>query len=351
MSFAILGLGTALPAKRIAQDRAASLTSLVSGHDEVQAHRLAELYRGTGIDHRHLAILEQYEAVLAMGRSKGPTTRWRMERYEEAIRPLALRASREALDRSGLAPGTITHLVTVSCTGFSAPGMDIALIQGLGLDRAVQRTHVGFMGCHGALNGLRVARALAEADPSARVLLCAAELCSLHFQFGWDVGQAIANALFADGAAALVGASVEASGWTVAASGSYLTPDTEDAMTWKVGDLGFEMTLSPKAPGLIREHLPPWLEGWLGRRGLETADIGSWAIHPGGPRILDAVAGALELDEPAVGDSREVLASCGNMSSPTVLFILDRLRRRGAELPCVALAFGPGLAIEAALFA
>jgi predicted naringenin-chalcone synthase len=208
------------------------------------------------------------------------------------------------------------------------------------------------MGCHGALNGLRVARAFLDADPSACVLLCALELCSLHHQYGWDVGTIVANALFADGAAAVVAV---ASGNTrpgrfrLLASGSVVADDSEDAMTWRIGDHGFRMTLSPQIPELIGLHLRPWLEGWLAHHGLDFAAIGSWAVHPGGPRILSAVGEAIGLDSADLETSQRVLADHGNMSSPTILFILDRIRRSGAGRPCLALAFGPGLAVEAAL--
>ena len=181
----------------------------------------------------------------------------------------------------------------------------------------------------------------------------AAELCSLHFQFGFDSDLAVSNALFADGAAAIVGQAAPPAGpdpWRLVASGSALMPETSDAMSWKIGDHGFEMTLSARVAGLIAENLRPWLEGWLGGRGLSVSDVASWAIHPGGPRILDAVEQALGLTKMATAESRDVLANYGNMSSPTVLFILDRLRHRRAPRPCVSLAFGPGLAVEVALF-
>ena len=349
MSCAILGLGTALPPQWVTQERAAELTSRFSGHTDEQARRLEVLYRLTGIERRHVALLDE-APLLAAEAARGASTRWRMERYDAYVRPLARAAAAQALDRAGLAPGAITHLVTVSCTGFSAPGLDIALIKDLRLDPAVPRTHVGFMGCHGALNGLRVARAFAADDPGARVLLCAAELCSLHFQFGWDPEQAVANALFADGAAAVVVGPGDAAGWRVAATGSFLTPGTEDAMAWRIGDHGFAMTLSPRVTTLIAAHLRPWLVGWLAAQGLAPGQVASWAVHPGGPRVLDAVEEALGLDRGAAAEARAVLADCGNMSSPTILFILDRLRRRDDALPCVALAFGPGLTIEAALF-
>jgi predicted naringenin-chalcone synthase len=273
-----------------------------------------------------------------------------MERYAREAGPLALRAARAALADAASPPTPlIQHIVTVSCSGFRAPGFDIDLIKGLGLDPTTSRTHVGFMGCHGALNGLRVARALVEADPRCRVLLCALEMCSLHYDYRTETARILANALFADGAAALV-AGAGGAGWRHAASGSAILPSSEEMMTWSIGDHGFEMGLSPRVPELIGARLRPWLESWLAAQGLDLPAVRSWAIHPGGPRILDVVEETLGLGAAATRDSRAVLEECGNMSSPTILFILDRLRRRDAPRPCVALGFGPGLAAEAALF-
>ena len=356
MSLAIWGLGTSVPEHSITQEDAAAVINRASGYDEEQSKWVESLCRVSGIDRRHLLMLEHLDEIL---RSPGGPARfstgWRMGRYDEAIRPLALKASSRALASAGVGPGEVTHLVTVSCTGFSAPGFDLGLYEDLGLDPGVQRTHVGFMGCHGALNGLRVANAFASADPGACVLVCAAELPSLHFRYESDPRHSVVNALFADGAAAVVGRaeprpSDGENPWRLVASGSTLIPRTEDAMTWRIGERSFEMTLSPKVAGLIARNLRPWFEGWLGARGLAISEIASWAIHPGGPRILDAAESALGLPRGATDESREILGSFGNMSSPTVLFILDRLRRRKAPLPCVSLGFGPGLAIEAALF-
>jgi len=240
----------------------------------------------------------------------------------------------------------------VSCTGFVAPGVDSELIRGLELSPTIERTHVGFMGCHGAFNGLRVARGLAGAEPDARVLVCAVELCSLHFRYSWDPGKMVGNALFADGAAAVVGmngANAPRESWRTTASGSFLFPDSTDAMTWTIGEHGFEMTLSARVPELIGEQLRPWLDDWLGKHNLARHKIGSWAIHPGGPRILSAVEKALDLPADATAVSRDVLKSCGNLSSATVIFLLDGLRSRQANRPCVALGFGPGLTAEAML--
>lgn len=366
MSLAIRGLGTALPGHSISQAEAAAVARAVCCDTDEQATFVSDLYKHTGITRRHMVFRSQIlEDVLhgtrlsdspflpaGPGDHHGPSTAQRMQTYSAAGLPLALDAANAALRRSDLPPGAVTHLVTVSCTGFQAPGVDIGLMNGLGLPPTVGRVHVGFMGCHGAVNGLRVARAFAAADPAARVLLCAVELCSLHYYYGWDPKKLVANALFADGAAAVVGVAdslAPPDAWRVADTASYLFPNTAYAMTWTVGDHGFDMTLSTRVPGLIAANLRPWLAAWLGRHGLTVEAVGSWAVHPGGPRILSAVEEGLGLKGGALAVSREVLADCGNMSSPTVLFILDRLRDRGAARPCVLLGFGPGLMAEAAL--
>jgi predicted naringenin-chalcone synthase len=364
MSLAIVSLGTALPDAQFNQDEALHVAQSLANPTPEQATWLPGMYSGTGIRRRYLALPSPVvrdliegtrhsgSVFLPSGRpdDHGPTTGQRMAHYAELAPPLALRAGRSALAAAGLPAEAVTHLVTVSCTGFFAPGPDRVLIEGLGLLPTVQRTQVGYMGCHGAINGLRVAGAFTAAEPGARVLLCAVELCSLHYHYGWDPQKMVANALFADGAAAVVGAADgPPEAWRLAATGSCLVPGSAGAMTWTIGDHGFEMTLAKQVPGLIARHVRPWLEGWLARQSVALAEVGSWAVHPGGPRILAAVEEGLGLGAAALAASRAVLAEYGNMSSPTVLFILERLRREGAARPCVLLGFGPGLMAEAAL--
>ena len=367
MSLTICGMGTALPSTAVSQSEAALIANRLSCRDDEQAAVLPNLYRQTGVVTRHLVFDGRFIQDVMQGTAetgcvflptgkaddRGPTTKQRMERYAKEAGPLALAAAAQALAQSGLGAGDITQLVTVSCTGFSAPGLDIGLMTGLGLSPNVERVNVGFMGCHGAINGLRVALAFTRFQPAACVLVCAVELCSLHYHYGWDPKKMVSNALFADGAAAVVGTAAAGGRngqWRLAATGSCLFPDTEYAMTWTIGDHGFEMTLLTRVPALIAANIRPWLEGWLGKQGLAVPDVRSWAVHPGGPRILAAVQEGLGLGGECLATSREVLASCGNMSSPTLLFIIDRLRHRQAPLPCVALGFGPGLVAEAALF-
>ncbi len=229
------------------------------------------------------------------------------------------------------------------------------------------------MGCHGAINGLRAASGLVAASPTANVLMCSVELCSLHYQYGYDPDRIVSGALFADGAAAVVlkrtgsdestlrmggsaaaggapsnGDSVTALG-TVAATGSYLVADSRDAMTWRIGDYGYEMTLSAKVPGLIEKYLKSFLTDWLAANGETIESIQGWAVHPGGSRILTAAQSSLDLDEDALSVSRSVLSDHGNMSSATMLFILQRFAAQGRPKPWVMLGFGPGLEIEVAL--
>jgi predicted naringenin-chalcone synthase len=366
MAFAIAGIGTSLPVDSYDQHEALLIAQSLCCRTEEQATWLPNMYGHTGIDKRHLCLgralvddviqgTEHTQSPFLPRRTdddRGPTTQQRMRVYVEQAPVLARQSAAMALERSRVPARAITHLVTVSCTGFHAPGWDITLMRDLGLGPTTQRTHVGFMGCHGALNGLRVARAFVDADPKAKVLLCATELCSLHYHYGWDPQKVIANAIFADGSAALVGVreASSPSAWRLAASASFLVQETENVMTWDIGDHGFNMTLAKRVPDVIRRNLRPFLEAWLGEHGLSLPQIQSWAIHPGGPKILDAAGETLGLSQELLRPARDVFAAHGNMSSPTVLFILDHLQRLGSTPPCVALGFGPGLNVEAALF-
>lgn len=361
-AFTILGQGTAVPPYSI--DRKESVEFVVEHFcpTDKEKRLVPALYRMAGVRRRHIVLLERPADESIEGprhrlmnvpkdaEDMGPTVGRRMEEYEREAYPLACRAAEEALEISEVRPSDVTHLVTVSCSGFAAPGVDLKLIKELGMPSTTERAHVGFMGCQGALNGLRVAKSLSCDRPNAIVLLCAVELCSIHYHYGWNPEHVVANALFADGAAALVGAQCEDDGWRVKATGACLIPDSEDAMTWRIRDNGFIMTLSAQVPSLIEAHLRPWLEEWLIANGRQLEDIATWAVHPGGPRILSAVQRTLGLTPEALHVSRDTLKEYGNMSSPTILFILNQLRAQSMPTPCVAMAFGPGLAVEATLF-
>lgn len=360
MPLTIRGIGTAVPAHRASQNDAVALARHLIADSPERLALLERIQRRTRVHTRHSVLLESGEPESPIAErlpfygERNPSTGERMQRFVRHAGPLALTAARRALADAGVAAERVTHLVTVSCTGFQAPGFDLELIARLPLHPDVERTQVGFMGCHGSLNGLRVARAFVEADPQACVLLCSLELCSLHLHYGWDPEKVVANALFADGAAALVGMAdrgepLQRPGLRAVASGSTVIPDTAELMSWTIGDHGFAMGLSPQVPAAVARHLRPWLERWLRRHDLEIGAIGAWALHPGGPRILQASATALGLAPEQIAVSETVLREHGNMSSATILFILERLRRATAPGPWLALAFGPGLTVEAAL--
>lgn len=366
MSMLLEAIGIAVPPHFIAQADAAGVAHELFASSCQHPQVLAKLYQRSGVRTRHSVVLRDstngeparqsfYRPVTDSG-DFGPTTAERMRVYEDSASQLAERTCADALTQASVDPRNVTHLVTVSCTGFHSPGVDVALVRELGLDAGVARTHVGFMGCHAALNALRMAKAFTDSDADARVLVCAVELCSLHYQYGWHPDRIVSNALFADGAAAVVarrstGSEAAApNGWRLRRSASAVVPQTEDMMSWHIRDYGFEMTLSAKVPELIESRLRPWLEAWLRAAGLSIGDVRSWAIHPGGPRIVAACGEACGLQASQLQASLDVLADYGNMSSPTILFVLERLRRQAASGPCVALAFGPGLTIEAALF-
>lgn len=366
MSIYLCAIGTAVPPHSIEQSDAASETVRLFCRSARGQQVLSKVFQRSGVRNRYSVVLQTstngeparqsfYRQAEDDG-DRGPTTADRMSAYECAAAGLALSAADEALVMADTKLGEITHVITVSCTGFHSPGVDVRLVRDLGLSPSVARTQIGFMGCHAALNALRVAKAFIDADEKACVLVCAVELCSLHYQYGERLEQIISNALFADGAAAVVarGDSISQTtaarpGWRLLDSASAIVPETEDLMSWHIRDHGFEMTLSAKVPELIETKLRFWLEPWLAAAGLSIDDVASWAIHPGGPRILTACGAACGLDASQLQASFDVLEEYGNMSSPTILFVLNRLAQQSATGPCVALAFGPGLTIEAAL--
>ena len=296
------------------------------------------------------------------GASRGLSTEQRMRLYDLFAADLAIESARQAIEFSNRPPSEITHLVTVSCTGFAAPGVDVRLIKSLGLPPSTQRTHTGFMGCHGAVNGIRTAMNITNANPEANVLMCCVELCSLHGQFQWDEGdnnKIIGNALFGDGSASLVvsgNGHNENGNWEIVDTGSVLIEDSEAELCWSIGDHGFEMILNSDIGDHIESALADWLSQWLGTRGLDFSQIDCWAVHPGGPKIIKSVQQSLDLSDQQLSTSLDVLRRYGNMSSPTVLFILEEFKKAMAATAASAqpkhaiiIAFGPGLVAEVGL--
>ncbi len=292
----------------------------------------------SGITHRYSVLPESAGSPIGPdGFYSGgtmPGTAARMQLYAQAAPDLALAAIAKLPTLDG-----VTHLVVASCTGFVAPGIDQILVERLGLPGSVERTLIGFMGCYAAVTALRTARHIVRSEPSARVLVVAVELSTLHLQPATALEPLLAMLQFGDGAAAAI-VSGEGAGMALDQSFSVTLPDSASLIRWDIGDTGFAMHLSGEVPGRIATALEtPALRAAL------PGHVDGWAVHAGGRSILDAVAQGLALDDGALAASRAVLADCGNMSSATLLFVLARL---WAEQPrsAVALAFGPGLAAE-----
>ena len=306
-----------------------------------------------GISHRWSCLEPEYDLAPTEANHPGfytpgqfPTTAERMSRYEREAPALAVQAVSQLCPEDEAS--RITHLIAVTCTGFYAPGIDLAIVAQCGLNPSVERTVVGFMGCQGAVNGLRLARHIVRSEPGARVLLVSVELCTLHLHETDDLDHLLSFLIFGDGcAAALVSADPE--GLALDSFRSMLVEEANDLITWNVGDNGFDMFLSGKLPAAISKALKGSLTHLLD--GAPPSSIDRWAVHPGGRTVLDAVEGAFGLAPEALATSRAVLQRFGNMSSATLLFVLDGVLRTATQGESgIAMAFGPGLSAETFAF-
>jgi alpha-pyrone synthase len=259
----------------------------------------------------------------------------------------------KAIENLNQSVSDLTHIITVSCTGMYAPGLDIEIISTLGLNTTIQRTAINFMGCYGAFNGLKMADTICRANPEAKVLLVCVELCTLHFQKRSEDDFLLSNALFADGAAAvLVESNSAKNGQKSLALKSFFCDlyfEGKQDMAWNVADFGFEMTLTSYIPKLVKTGIKSLIDRLLSTAEMQFQDISLYAMHPGGKAILEAIESSLEMKKEDNRYAYEVLRDYGNMSSCTVLFVLDKILKDAESqigsnvLSC---AFGPGLTLE-----
>ncbi len=357
----ITSIGTAVPVFRNTQSTIAHFMSEAAGMNEEERTKLNLLYRASGIGYRQSVIPD-------FGNKNGnytffpntpdlepfPGVEQRMKLYEKEALPLAVKAVEECFNAAQqINPSEITHLITVSCSGMYAPGLDIELIEKLSLSKNVQRTCINFMGCYAAFNGLKIADAICRSASNAKVLLVCVELCTIHYQKSKDWDQILSNALFSDGAAAvIIDAKKPAFGKSFSMENFHcdLAPEGKGDMAWHITDLGFEMTLSSYVPDLIRGGIGKLTEDLLEKLELASDEIDFYAIHPGGKKILEAIESVLNIEKEKNKFAHHVLREYGNMSSPTVLFVLKEIMNEidpmDDQKNILSFAFGPGLTLE-----
>ena len=359
----IVSIGTAVPAYRHAQLNILQFMQQVFAMNDQENRKLRYLYHHSGIDYRYSVISDYSRAIQEWkfypqteNLDPFPSLEQRMLWFNRYAAPLSVDAIRSCLD--GKVPeNTITHLITVSCTGMSAPGLDLQIMELMDLPKTIYRTSVNFMGCYAAIHALKLADAICKSESNAKVLVVCTELCTLHFQREATADNIASSLLFADGSAAMLvtDGKEKRKGFVIEDFYSEVVTKGKKDMAWELSSSGFLMTLSGYVPELIEEDFNVLVEKALRKKGKTKADIRYWCVHPGGKRILESIQKSMGLAAEELKTSSEVLKQFGNMSSATILFVLknmmEEIRHRKPERPewALAAAFGPGLTMETAL--
>lgn len=359
----LTSIGIAVPQNRFEQSKIGKFMTRAMQLDYENNRKLNAIFRSSGIAHRY-SVLEDYGKDNDFSFYSNtenfepfPSTALRLHEYEKHAPDLSIAAVRDCFSRKpGFDTQSITHLIVVSCTGMYAPGLDIDLVEKLGLRHDVQRLSINFMGCYAAFNGIKVGDAFCKADPQANVLIVCVELCSIHFQKQATEDNMLANALFADGAAAVLMRGTPATGVNLVPeafhNSLYFSKDPQ--MAWSVGNLGFEMKLTAYVPDIIQNGIKKLTDEMLSKIKKNFSSIKHFAIHPGGKKILEVIEKELGLTKSDNRHAYDVLNNYGNMSSPTVLFVLyyllTELSSQENDESVLSFAFGPGLTLESILF-
>jgi predicted naringenin-chalcone synthase len=362
MKIAVTAIGTANPTYRNHQLATAELIIAGLNLKPAQKRLLRSVYKATGIEYRHSVLSDycktpgQFEFFPNDPDDSYPTTSERMKIYKDNALKLAITAIQNCLaNLDNFDFSEITHLITVSCTGMYAPGIDIEIVQQLNLNSSTKRTAINFMGCYGAFNGMKVADAICKADSHATVLMVCVELCTIHFQKNMTLDNIISNSIFSDGAAAvLIQANPKCKKYlSLEKFHCDLLPKTSQEMAWHIGDNGFDIVLSSYVPDVIQSGIAAFTISLLNQYKFNLSDIDFFAIHPGGLKILQACEKSLSITEKQNKYSYQVLKNYGNMSSATILFVLkaiwDDMTQQDHNKNIFSCAFGPGLTLESML--
>lgn len=358
MSAYIHTIQTAVPQYSYHQDELRDWMKEIVPDSERDERIIHHIYNRSGIHTRYSAVDDFRKTashqLFFNGQGAAPGTASRNETYIREGRKLFVEVAQKLINRSDFTAGQISHLITVSCTGFYAPGPDYDIIKALGLSPKTERYHLGFMGCYAAIPALKMADQICRANPEANVMIVSVELCTLHFQADPKMDDLLSASVFADGGAGAIVSNhtPDQSAYQIDGFASAITEKGKNDMAWSIGDTGFNMVLSSYIPQLLAEGLAPFLDPVMEQFGLTLEEINLWAVHPGGRAILDKVERTLKLTDNTLESSRKILSRYGNMSSATILFVLKEILQQSPVRPesrTLAMAFGPGLTLESAL--
>ena len=353
----IISIGTAVPAHKHRQEDIMHFMQQVYAMNETDRRKLKFLYHQSGIDTRYSVIPDYNKNINewkfyphSENLEPFPSLELRMIWYNKYAPPLSVDAIRDCLDGS-MHAREITHLITVSCTGLSAPGLDLQVMELMDLPKNIYRSSVNFMGCYAAIHALKMADAICKNDTAAKVVIVCTELCTLHFQKEPTTDNIASSLLFADGAAAVLVThnNFDTKGWHMESFYAEVVPKGKKDMAWELSGTGFLMTLSGYVPDLIEEDFEALVNRALQHAQKTKQDITDWCIHPGGKRIVDAIAKTLHLPANALQSGYDIMRDYGNMSSPTILFVLKQIiqqYQQGIKKELFGAAFGPGLTME-----
>jgi predicted naringenin-chalcone synthase len=356
----IISIATGVPPYKHQQDDIFEFADTIYSSNETDSRKLKFLYRHSGINTRY-SVLPDYSSSAEdrqfYSKSKSlepfPDLEKRMQWFACNASKLSVQTIRDCI-AGKIEPAEITHLITVSCTGMSAPGMDLDVMEALGLSPNIFRTSVNFMGCYAAIHALKIADAFCNADEKAKIIIVCTELCTLHFQKENSIDNITSTLLFADGCAAVLMQhnTSGAKGMTMKNFFSDVAFKGRKDMSWQLSSRGFLMTLTGYVPDLVKEDFDGLLNKALLNAGIDKESISHWCIHPGGKKILEAIQQSTGIKEEQLQFSYDVLREYGNMSSPTVLFVLEKILRElkqdkhGKDAAIFGAAFGPGLTME-----
>jgi predicted naringenin-chalcone synthase len=350
----IISIGTALPENCHTQKDILKFMQQAYNLDEIDKRKLSFLYSQSGIEKRY-SVIEDFSkpsgdwSFIPQQEGDAPSLEKRLALYQQFALPISVEAIQNCIN--GHIPASeISHLITVSCTGMSAPGLDLQIAEELNLSPNVFRTSVNFMGCYAAIHAMKIAKMICDTTPNANVIIVATELCTIHFQKEYTLDNAASSLLFGDGSAAMLISNPKSGSSNVSLKHffSQVSIKGKKDMAWELSSTGFLMTLSGYVPQLIQEDIGALLENALKHSGLKKDEITHWCIHPGGKKIIDVIQRQLQLTSEDVKYSNEILSRYGNMSSTTILFVLKEIIEASVEekYTVFGVAFGPGLTME-----